>query len=222
MGLGRQESVGDAPGLMEVMKDEELMKKNILGLNLQRSSDGATDGQITFGDIDDSKFSGEITYTDAVPKSKSSLWEIPLDDALVGGKSVGIKGKNAVIDSGTSLILLPKSDAEALHSMIPDTQNSGQYFFIPCSTDVEIQVVFSDTKFNISPKDYVGRPTNSQGLCYSNIVGRQILYENQWLMGDVFLKNVYAVFDFDEDRIGKTHFSWIQTRNPSTKLTPFV
>lgn len=207
MGLGRQKSVGGAPALMDVMEDEELLDKNIIGLNLQRNSDGATDGQITFGDIDDSKFSGDLTYTDAVPKSKSDLWEIPLDDALVDGESVGIKGKNAVIDSGTSLILLPEDDAKSLHSLISGSEGSDEYFFIPCDTKAKIQVAFSDTKFTISPKDYIGREASRKGLCYSNIVGRQILDDNQWLMGDVFLKNVYAVFDFDESRIGKFFFA---------------
>src|SRR6266487_3223585 len=66
----------NVPTIMQVLANAKLLKKNILGVNLQRSSDGATDGQITFGDIDKTKFTGDISYAKALPDAHR--WEIPV------------------------------------------------------------------------------------------------------------------------------------------------
>lgn len=101
-------------------------------------------------------------------------------------------------------MIIPPNDADALHNAIPGsvTDGQGNYAF-PCSTNADIALVFGGQPFSISPKDYVGGPLSStSSLCQSNIVGQQIGGPNQWLNGDVFLKNVYSVFDFDNNQIG--------------------
>ena len=101
-------------------------------------------------------------------------------------------------------MIIPPNDADALHNAIPGsvTDGQGNYAF-PCSTNANIALVFGGQPFSISPKDYVGAPlSGTSSLCQSNIVGQQIGGPNQWLNGDVFLKNVYSVFDFDNNQIG--------------------
>lgn len=101
-------------------------------------------------------------------------------------------------------MIIPPNDADALHNAIPGsvTDGQGNYAF-PCSTNADIALVFGGQAFSISPKDYVGGPlSTTSNLCQSNIVGQQIGGPNQWLNGDVFLKNVYSVFDFDNNQIG--------------------
>src|SRR5579859_6842725 len=101
-------------------------------------------------------------------------------------------------------MIIPPNDADALHNAIPGsvTDGQGNYAF-PCSTNANLALVFGGQPFSISPKDYVGAPlSGTSSLCQSNIVGQQIGGPNQWLNGDVFLKNVYSVFDFDNNQIG--------------------
>lgn len=91
-------------------------------------------------------------------------------------------------------MIIPPNDANTLHDAIPGsvTDGQGNYAF-PCQTQAELALVFGGKSFIISPKDYVGAPltgAGSNGLCQSNIVGQQIGTPDQWLNGDVFLKNV--------------------------------
>jgi hypothetical protein len=91
-------------------------------------------------------------------------------------------------------MILPPDDALAIHNAIPGfvTDGLGDFAF-PCSTSLNIAIKFAGHEFSISPKDYVGAPatgTKSKNLCQSNIVGQQVGSADQWLLGDVFLKNV--------------------------------
>jgi cathepsin D len=204
LGLGRTASnqIG-MPTVMQVLDDNNLLQANILGIHLQRNSDGAKDGQITFGGVDRSKFQGSLSYT-ATVSADSNLWEIPVDDVAVGGTSCKLTGRSAIIDTGTSYVLMPLGDAQILHAQIPGSTNTGgsPNFMIPCSTTKIIQFTFSGVTYSVQPKDYVSKANSAGKMCASNIIGQQAYSANQWILGDVFLKNVYTVFDFDKNRIG--------------------
>ncbi|KAI9680551.1 MAG: hypothetical protein M1817_003991 [Caeruleum heppii] len=199
LGLGRTASNKlDAPTLMDVLADEKKLKANVLAVNLQRHADGANDGVLSFGAWDDSEFDGDLSWTPSV--SKDGLWEIPVEDAGVDGKGVKFNGKSAIIDTGTSFILLPPDDAKKLHAQFSGVKQNGENYELPCSTTVPLQFTFSGVTYDVSPKDYLG-PKTTGDLCESNIIGLQTFGLNQWLLGDTFLKNMYSVYDFDQDRI---------------------
>ena len=204
LGLGRPGSnqIG-TPTVMQVLDNKNLLQANILGIHLQRNSDGAKDGQITFGGVDRSKFQGSLSYT-ATVSTDSNLWEIPVDDVAVSGTSCKFTGRSAIVDTGTSYILMPPADAKILHAQIPGSTNTGgsPNFMIPCSTTKTIQFTFSGVIYSVQSNDYLGKADSTGKMCASNIIGQQAYSANQWILGDVFLKNVYTVFDFDKDRIG--------------------
>ena len=201
LGLGRPKSneMG-APTFLQAVADAKLLPSNIFGVNLQREKDKATNGEITFGSPDTTKYTGALSFTNTV--SDELLWEIPVDDIVVGSSPLGLTGRSAVIDTGTSFILLPPDDAQKLHGQIPGSRATGEIFNIPCDTATPIKMVFNKIAYSISPEDYVGAKVTGGDLCSSNIVGLQALGPTQWLLGDVFLKNVYSVFDSDLNRIG--------------------
>ena len=191
----------DVPTFMQVVQKNTLLKSNMFGINLQRASDDSNDGEITFGSVDDSKFSGDLNYLDAV--GDKTDWKIPADDILVDGKSVSVTGKNAIFDTGTSYMFMPPADAKAVFSQISGAEpGDDELWNIPCDTTTSIALVFNKVGYQISPKDYVG-PSVGGGLCYSHIIGLSAVDDDTWLLGDTFLKNVYSVYDMDKDRIGK-------------------
>lgn len=205
LGLGRPAlKVMESPTVMEIIENNKVLRANIIGINLQRSSDGSTDGEINFGSADTTRYTGELSYTATTPDN--TLWEIPLDDAIVGSIACNFSGKTGIIDTGTSFVLLPPADAQRFHALIPQSQQVGEVYNIPCSSAVSIQIRISGVFYNITSKDYVGHPITGGILCSSNIIGRQTFGPDKWLIGDVFLKNVYTVFDFDKNRIGGSSY----------------
>ncbi|KAF2100546.1 acid protease, partial [Rhizodiscina lignyota] len=203
VGLGRGDSTEpaiDAPTFMDALKSSGAIKTKLYGLNLWRASDGGTNnGEITFGFPDSSKYSGSLSYVTTMTNS-DGFWEIPIGEASVNGKSLGISQRSALIDSGTSFILMPSDDAQKLHSQIQGSYQDGERYSIPCDWKGTVSITFNGVTYDISYKDVVYTSTNDQ--CISNIVGRQTFGPTQWLVGDVFLKNVYSVFDFDGNRMG--------------------
>jgi len=108
-----------------------------------------------------------------------------------------------VIDTGASLILAPFQDALTLHLLIPGAETNGEHFSVPCGTKSKIHFTFSNVTYSIPPKDYIGEAISGRGdLCITLITGTQIFDKGTWLVGDVFLKNVYSVFDVDNTRVG--------------------
>ena len=200
LGLGIPSSTAfNVPTVMDVLNQLKLLRENLVGIHLQRESDNLRDGQITFGSVDQSKYNGALSYITC--KTENKMWEIPLEDASINGQPCNFDGKSAVIDTGTSYILMPFNDAQAIHQLIPGATNNGESFVIPCDTDVIVQFRFLGVSYDVGPSDYLGRASGS--MCSSNIVGHQPFGPDQWILGDIFLKNVYTVFDFDKARIGE-------------------
>lgn len=216
LGLGQPSSDAlGTPTIMQVLDDQAKLPTNIVGIHLQRGSDGLKDGQITFGSVDSSKFSGKLAYSKTV---NDQSWKIVADDAGVDGNDVGFSGKSAIIDTGTSYVLMPPTDAAALHALIPKSSHNGEVYVVPCDTSSDLYFTFSGTKYSVSPKDYVGR--QSGDACQSNIIGHQAFGPDDWILGDVFLKNVYTVLDFDDKRIGfGTHSGAASQYNNNTSST---
>ena len=202
MGLGFPEiSQQKVSTVMDVLAKEKLIPKTLFSIALSRARDKLYDGVLHFGRIDSSYYTGEMVYSDTV--EDLGYWEIPLDDIGLDGKFFNFENKTVIIDTGTSLLLLPPDDAYKFHYEIEGARTDGESFAIPCDTNRTIDIKISGVTYEIPAKDWVGDPTSQAGtFCASNIMSRVITGNSTWLLGDVFLKNVYSTFDFDNRRIG--------------------
>lgn len=186
--------------IMETLIKSKVLESNIIGINLQRASDGTADGELNFGSPDTTKYTGDLLYVNTVPENKD--WEIPIDDIIVNGVACNFTGETSFIDTGTSFMLFPTEDAQRIHSLIPRSRQVDGAFQLPCSSDVLVQIKISGTAYSVSAEDYVGNPVGGGDFCASKIVGGLDIAAKKWILGDVFLKNVYTVLDFDKDMIG--------------------
>lgn len=181
------------------LKESGELEDNVFSIFLDRGSSGENRGELVLGGINKDKYTGDIGYT-SIEKG-SDEWAIPIDGVGFGDKSLETKSRVAYIDSGTSFAFAAKEEVKALHELIPGSKtDDGVYWRVPCDTEKEVTFTFSGKRYAVSPEDYVS-PSPGGGLCKSNIYGQEVV-KGGWLLGDVFLKNVYAVFDMDKKRIG--------------------
>jgi hypothetical protein len=179
---------------VESLAKAGLIKDPIVSFKLSRLADQKNDGEVTFGALDGSKFDAQSLVT--LPNvNQKGFWEGSIDAVSINGQDLGFKGRTAILDTGTTLLVLPAPDAIAIHQAIPGAQSDGNGgFTVPCTTNASLAPTFGGQAFAIDPRDIAFQPVNPNdptGDCVSGISEGNLTGPNQWLMGDVFLKNAY-------------------------------
>lgn len=195
--FGLSMAKGATDNFLKTLQAGKSLTSNIFGVSLNRNSDGPNTGEIMFGAANKDKYTGELSYN-AVSSKANGDWAIPLDDISYDGKKAGITGRLAYIDTGTTYMFGPPQDVAAIHKQIPGAQSAdGVTYTAPCNSKA-VSVSFGGVSWTIPAKDWL---SGSGEMCTSNILGHEVV-PGSWLMGDIFLKNVYSVFDVDKSRIG--------------------
>jgi len=182
------------PTPIESLASSGAVTDAIVSYKIPRLADQKNDGEITFGGLDPAKFKAN-TLVNIPLASATGFWEGAMDAVSIDGKDLGFKGRTAILDTGTTLIVAPPADAAAVHAKIPGAKSDGQGgFTVPCTTSASVALSFGGKAFAINPVDLAVAPIDPADLsgdCVSGISAGQIGGANEWLVGDVFLKNVY-------------------------------
>ncbi|KLU89651.1 rhizopuspepsin-3 [Magnaporthiopsis poae ATCC 64411] len=213
--LGVSMNKGATENLLQVFKREKTFKSNTFGVFVNRNADGPNTGEVSFGGTNPAKYTGQISYTSVSDKANGD-WAIPMDDLAYDGKKAGVTGRLAYIDTGTTYVFGPAADVALLHKQIPgaklDANGGGTTYTAPCDSTKPLTVSFGGVAYSIQTRDWLSGP-NANGECVSNVYGIEVV-RGAWLLGDVFLKNVYAVFDMDQTRIALKMILHLK-KNPS-------
>jgi len=159
-------------------------------------------GELTFGGYDSSKFEGDLNY---VHLDAATYWQITLDKVAAGSyeKEASDAKITAIVDSGTSLITGPKAEVGKLATAVGAKPNIMGEYTIDCATIDQIP----DVVFTIGGIEYKipGNKTviQAQGTCLFAFMGIDFPSPGpQWILGDVFMREYYTVFNYNDQSIG--------------------
>lgn len=161
-------------------------------------------GTYNFGYIDDSLYTGNLTYTPV--DSEAGYWLFSSTGYAIGGNAFNKTTITGIADTGTTLLMLPTAIVDAYYAQINgssyDSTNSGYIF--PCTEtppDFTIgieaggRIVVPGSFINYSPIDSAG--TN----CYGGIQDDADI--GFAIFGDIALKAAFVVFEGGESpRLG--------------------
>jgi len=204
MGLGKQGlSNQHTPSPVQALANAGTINAAITSYRLPRLLDHTNNGEITFGGLDESKFDSSTLVTLNAQNGQGDFWFASLGGVTVDGANVAIGAKLALMDTGTTLLVVPANDAQAIHDKIPGAKSSNGHYTVPCNTNASVALQFGGKSFPINSKDLTfasgGRTT---GDCTSGIGAFGAGADpNQWLVGDSFLKSVYFSTNVDDNTI---------------------
>lgn len=160
-------------------------------------------GEIDFGGIDTSRYEGEIQYVENVD---DGYWMMHMDE--VNFQDQRFEGRKAIIDTGSTLIIMSESDARLYHQHIPEaTSNGDGTWSFPCKNIKDLKpltIQAGDAFLSIPPEKLFLTPmVSTSKYCLSGISGQGMANsEDTWVLGDVFLRHFYTVFDVGQNRLG--------------------
>ncbi|KAF9221252.1 Asp-domain-containing protein [Gyrodon lividus] len=163
----------------------------------------ATSGsELHIGGTNPALYTGDFSYTDV---TQEGFWQVKMDSIEANGQIV-LRNGDSAIDTGTTLVVGPLSDVATLYKAIGGTDASNTigegYYTFPCDSVPNVSLTFGGTSFPISPETFnLGTVSSGSSDCVGGIVG-QDTGPSLWIVGDVFLANVYTAFDVGNSRVG--------------------
>jgi cathepsin D len=203
LGLGYQSIAQDnvLPPVQNMIK-QGIIDKPIFSVYMKATGKSeAVGGEIIFGGVDTSKFSGDFSY---VPVTQEGYWQYTMDGYSVNGKTTRPAGGfQAISDTGTSLVVGPPEDVDRIAKELGAqyNQQAGGYTF-DCNTQrsslPDINFIINGKSFGVPATDYI---IENQGVCLLAVSGGNA-GSVQWILGDTFIRAYYHVFDFGNNRVG--------------------
>ncbi|XP_048473397.1 cathepsin D-like [Rhincodon typus] len=196
---------GVLPVFDNMMKQKQL-EKNIFSFYLNRNVSTQPGGELLLGGVDSKYYTGDFHYLNV---TRQAYWQIKADQVTVGNQLTLCKdGCQAIVDTGTSLIVGPVEEIRALQKVIGALPLIQGEYMINCDKIPSLPVVtfkLGGKQFTLTGEQYVMKISKfGQSLCLSGFMGMDIPPPAGplWILGDIFIGRYYTVFDRTSNRVG--------------------
>lgn len=191
-------SAGGATTAMQGMLQQNLLTNPIFSVYM-----GSQSGQIIFGGVDTSLYSGQIVWA---PVTQELYWQIGINGFSINGQSTGwcSNGCQGIMDTGTGPLTIPQQYMGSLLQTLGAQQTQNGYF-VNCNNVQNLPTItfyINGYSFPIPPSAYI---IQNNGYCSVNVEETYLPSQNGqplWILGDVFLRQYYTVYDMTNNRVG--------------------
>ncbi|XP_054837019.1 pepsin B-like [Eublepharis macularius] len=195
-------SVGGNTVMQQMLKQGQLSEP-IFSFYFSRQPTAQYGGELILGGVDTQLFSGQITWA---PVTREVYWQIGIEEFAIGNQATGwcSQGCQAIVDTGTFLLAVPQQYMGNFLQAVGAQQYNGEYV-VNCNNVQSmptITFVINGSQFPLPPSAYVA---NNNGYCSVQIEATYLpspTGQPLWILGDVFLKEYYSVYDMANNRVG--------------------
>ncbi|KAL0092318.1 rhizopuspepsinogen precursor [Phycomyces blakesleeanus] len=184
------DSIITAPGIktpMDNLISQGLVSKPIFGVYLGKASTTGV-GEYVFGGYNSDHIDGSLT---TIPiDNTDGFWKISVDNVTIGSSST--ESFDAIIDTGTTLLIFTPSIADSIAESYGGTDNGDGTYIIDCDTSKykPLEFVINGATFRVPPEDIVFQ--RSGLFCVASFGYADMDFS---ILGDVFIKNNYVIFN---------------------------
>ncbi|KAG1718878.1 Asp-domain-containing protein [Suillus paluster] len=188
--------------LVETLSESGQLLQSVLGFKLSTTM---RDSEIPIGGTTSNPYrSDTLMY---IPVTKRGYWQVELGSISRSGQEInGSHSVPAIIDTRITIVITSDSVAQCYYTnisgTIPHPVGTYTYWTIPCDImDSAVPTfMFGGRTFTVSAQTFNLGPDTNSSDCMGGIASSSAL--NFTIIGDVFLQNVYLVFDYANMRVG--------------------
>ncbi|KAG2041118.1 acid protease [Suillus americanus] len=201
-GFGFQEisSYGAAP-LFQTLVDNHVLHQNVFGVSLSTQEDKS---ELRVGGSNPAMYEPD-TLT-IVPVTVKGYWQVQLDGLSRNGEDMVVPTDKAqaIVDTGTAFIVTTPENAVKYYEDIKGARAVDEIWTVPCDTigSFAPTLTFGGQLFPVSASTFNLGPVHEGSTdCIAGLTGMPGIGEH-WIIGNVFLQNVYTIFDVANIQVG--------------------
>ncbi|XP_040111864.1 pregnancy-associated glycoprotein 1-like [Oryx dammah] len=156
---------------------------------------------VMFGGVDQRYYEGELNW---IPLIQPGSWTVHMDQISMRREVIACSdGCEVIVDTGTSVIEGPSTLVNNIEKLIGATPR-GVKRYVSCSavnTLPSIIFTINGINYPVSAQAYIHK--DSRGHCSTTFQENTVSSSTEtWVLGDVFLRLYFSVFDRGNARIG--------------------
>ncbi|KAM7226419.1 LOW QUALITY PROTEIN: hypothetical protein CapIbe_022564 [Capra ibex] len=191
-------SISGAIPTFDKLKNEGAISEPVFAFYL--SKDDREGSVVMFGGVDHRYHEGELNW---VPLIEAADWVVHMDRITMRRNVVACSdGCEAVVDTGTSAIEGPEK-LEKIQKLIGARPRRSKYYVSCSAVNTLPSIIFTINGINypVPGRAYILK--DFRGHCFTAFLENKVSSSREtWILGDVFLRVYFSVFDRGNDRIG--------------------
>ncbi|KAK2494692.1 hypothetical protein MC885_002142 [Smutsia gigantea] len=197
-------AVGSDPTVMQSLLQQGQLTQPIFSFYFSRQPTYQYGGELILGGVDTNLYSGQIVWA---PVTREMYWQIAIEEFAVGNQATGLcsEGCQAIVDTGTFPLAVPQQYMSSFLEATGAQQAQNGDYVVNCNyvqSLPTITFIISGYQLPLPPSAYV---VNKNGYCTLGIEATYLpspTGQPLWILGDVFLREYYTVYDMANNRVG--------------------